>query len=47
MTDLEINVQDTIKTKESVGGQVSKLEQFIDTLINFLEAVKKELQNRQ
>ena len=46
MADLEISVQDTIKTKESVGGQVSKIEQIIDALIKFLEAVKKELNER-
>lgn len=43
---LGINVKDTIKTKESVGGQVSRVEQLIDSLIKFLEAVKVELQKR-
>lgn len=46
MADLEINVKDEIRTKETVNGQVSRLEQLIDGLIEFLEAVKTELQKR-
>jgi hypothetical protein len=46
MTDLEINVREEIHTKESVGGQISRLEIFLDALINFLQELKKELSKR-